>query len=242
MESLILLLLEFPERLRPVFWGGWMRPLWLCWKCLNYLGSSDLKIKMSASHKVPWCSPLRTHLCCSLRLVIIPEHSWGNESYLHISNKLEECQSQQSRLVLAPTTLSCGCRRLVEHGRSHGWHRDAIGCVQHCWHLASWARGEQTVRCVVICLKRPWPTEKLPLTFPLCPAHRPQTEQKLTSDLTNWVDTKWGLSPHMTCIPLVHKPSLASDAKSSTIAFDLPFISTSRPGKVKVFVDSAGML
>lgn len=90
--------------------------LWLCWKYLNYLGWSDLKIKMSASHKVPWYSLLCRDLHCSLGLVIIPEHLWGNESYLHISNKHEECQTQQSRLALAPTPPSCGCRRLVEHG------------------------------------------------------------------------------------------------------------------------------
>lgn len=90
--------------------------LWLCWKCLNYLGWSDLKIKKTASCKVPWRSLLCRDLHYSSGLVIKPNHSWGTESYLHISNEFEECHRQQSKLVLAPTTLSFGCRRLVEQG------------------------------------------------------------------------------------------------------------------------------
>lgn len=106
---------------------------------------------------------------------------------------------------------------------SHSGHRDAIPCVQHCWYLAPWTWGEQPARYAVICLQGPQPIDKLPRTYLLCPAHRPQTEQKLTSHLTNWLGTKWELILHMTCIPCVHKPSLISTPKSCKTAFDLPF-------------------
>lgn len=85
--------------------------LWLRWKCLNYLGWSDLK--KSARRKFPWYSLLCRDFHCSRGLVIKPDHLWGTESYLHISNEFEECHSQQSRLVLAPTTPSFGCRTIA---------------------------------------------------------------------------------------------------------------------------------
>lgn len=104
--------------------------LWLCWKCLNYLGWSDLEAKKSTSRKVSWCSLLCRDLHCSSGLVIKPDHLWGTESYLHIRNELEECHSQQSRLASAPTTPSFGCRRLVEQGPQPQ-------SAQRCHHLCS---------------------------------------------------------------------------------------------------------
>lgn len=52
-------------------------------KHLNFL-RSDWEIKKSASHEIPWCFLLWRDLCCSLGLVIKPDHLWGTKSYLHI--------------------------------------------------------------------------------------------------------------------------------------------------------------
>ena len=118
------------ERLWPVFRGGRMRRLWLCWKRFNYLGWSDLKTMESTSHEVSSCSLLRRDLHCSLGLVIKPDHLWGTESRLHINNKFEERHSQQWRLALALTTPSLGCRWLVEQGPQPQ-------SAQRCHHLGS---------------------------------------------------------------------------------------------------------
>lgn len=69
------------------------------------------RVHPTESLDIHWCAGI-----CSSGLVIKADYMRCTESYLHISNEFEECHSQLSRLVLAPTTASSGCRWLMEQG------------------------------------------------------------------------------------------------------------------------------
>lgn len=172
------------ERLRPVFTGaGWdLLCLTTLLKAFNCLGWSGLAIK-STPQETSWfslpCKALHCSLGSFVRSWIIFAHKeciWG---LLYSAFKVGGAGSHNTILRMRKV----GGGRGKDH--SHNLHRNAITSVQHCWHPAPWLWREQTARHAVICLDGP----------------RPQTKKKVTSDLTDWLDAKWGLNLHMTYIP-----------------------------------------
>lgn len=132
------------------------------------------------------------------------DHLWGCESYVHISNAFEECRSQQSRFVLAPTTPSCGHIRLVGQGPqpqpAQKCHRLSSALLASCF--ISLGRVSFKMYCHLPQQTKTY--QKPPVTFPPGPAHRPQTERKVAPDFTDWLNTKCRLILRMSYIPCLH--------------------------------------